>query len=141
MMVRLSNITNLLFLNMLLIILLLISNTTSQATVFPDHYIESDSPYSSSSRYLTSDIKERQIYKCFSCGAAGNVFKFLMDYENIGFMEAVKILAEKANIDISINTKPIKKENVLFDIYRAYFTNETSISDNINYIKNIIYMN
>ena len=56
MMVRLSNITNL-----LLIILLLISNTTSQATVFPDHYIESDSPYSSSSRYLTSDIKERQI--------------------------------------------------------------------------------
>ena len=58
MMVRLSNITNL-----LLIILLLISNTTCQATVFPDHYIESDSPYSSSSRYLTSDIKERQIYK------------------------------------------------------------------------------
>ena len=58
MMVRLSNITKL-----LLIILLLISNTTCQATVFPDHYIESDSPYSSSSRYLTSDIKERQIYK------------------------------------------------------------------------------
>ena len=47
----------------LLLISLLISNTISQLTVYPDHYIETDSPYSSSTLYLTSDIKERQIYK------------------------------------------------------------------------------
>jgi len=47
----------------LLLISLLISNAISQLTVYPDHYIETDSPYSSSTLYLTSDIKERQIYK------------------------------------------------------------------------------
>ena len=34
--------------------------------------------------------KEKQIYTCFSCGATGNVFKFIQDYENISFLEAVK---------------------------------------------------
>ena len=29
--------------------------------------------------------QEKQIYTCFSCGATGNVFKFIMDYENISF--------------------------------------------------------
>ena len=37
---------------------------------------------------------DKQIYKCFSCGATGTVFKFLMDYENISFNEAVKKIAE-----------------------------------------------
>ena len=31
--------------------------------------------------------KEKQIYTCFSCGATGNVFKFIQDYENISFLE------------------------------------------------------
>ena len=47
----------------LLLIYLLISNALCQITVFPEHYVATDSPYSSSSLYLTSDIKERQIYK------------------------------------------------------------------------------
>jgi DNA primase len=34
--------------------------------------------------------KERQIYTCFTCGATGNVFKFIQDYEHISFVEAVK---------------------------------------------------
>ena len=29
---------------------------------------------------------ERQIYTCFSCGATGNVFNFIMDYENVSFL-------------------------------------------------------
>ena len=45
------------------LIFLLISNTLSQISVFPDHFIDTDSPYSSSNLYLSSDIKERQIYK------------------------------------------------------------------------------
>ena len=30
--------------------------------------------------------KERQLFKCFSCGAGGNVFKFVSDYENISYI-------------------------------------------------------
>jgi len=37
----------------------------------------------------------KQIYKCFSCGAVGNVFTFVKDIENVSFLEAVKIVAEK----------------------------------------------
>ena len=47
----------------LLLIILLINNIISQVTVYPEHYLESDSPYSSSTLFLSSDIKERQIYK------------------------------------------------------------------------------
>ena len=36
--------------------------------------------------------EEKQIYKCFSCGASGNVFTFVSEYENVSFIEAVKIL-------------------------------------------------
>ena len=38
--------------------------------------------------------KDKQIYKCFSCGATGNVFNFVMDYENVSFPEALKILSD-----------------------------------------------
>lgn len=42
----------------------------------------------------------KQMYKCFGCGAAGNVFTFLMEYESITFPEAVKQLAERAGISL-----------------------------------------
>ena len=47
----------------LMTILLIIHNLSCKLTVYPEHYISTDSPYSSSTLYLTSDIKERQIYK------------------------------------------------------------------------------
>jgi len=40
----------------------------------------------------------KQIYHCFSCGAGGDVFKFVMDYENLSFKEAIKVLAERAGV-------------------------------------------
>lgn len=40
----------------------------------------------------------RQIYHCFSCGAGGDVFKFVMEYENLTFPEAMKVLADRAGI-------------------------------------------
>ncbi len=42
--------------------------------------------------------RPRQMYYCFSCGAGGDVFKFVMDYENLSFPEAVKVLADRAGI-------------------------------------------
>jgi DNA primase len=40
----------------------------------------------------------RQIYHCFGCGVGGNVFTFIMEYENYTFVEALKLLAERAGI-------------------------------------------
>lgn len=40
----------------------------------------------------------KQMYYCFGCGAGGNVFTFIMEYENQTFPEAVKILANRAGI-------------------------------------------
>lgn len=66
--------------------------------------------------------REKQIYKCFSCRASGNVFKFLMDYENISFLESVKMVADKAGININIGqAKKIvnDKNKVLYDIFEV----------------------
>ena len=40
----------------------------------------------------------KQMYYCFGCGAGGNVFTFLMEYENFTFVEAVKYLADRAGV-------------------------------------------
>jgi len=42
--------------------------------------------------------REKQMYYCFGCGAGGNVFTFLMDYENFSFVEALKFLADRAGV-------------------------------------------
>lgn len=42
----------------------------------------------------------KQMYYCFGCGAGGNVFTFLMEYENFSFVEAVKVLADRAGVDL-----------------------------------------
>ena len=42
---------------------------------------------------------ERQIWHCFGCSSGGDVIGFLMRYENIEFIEALKILAEKVGLD------------------------------------------
>ena len=41
---------------------------------------------------------ERQMYHCFGCGAGGNVYTFIMNYENYSFPEAVRFLADRAGI-------------------------------------------
>ncbi len=41
---------------------------------------------------------ERQMYHCFGCGVGGNVFTFVMEYEKVSFVEAVRTLAERAGI-------------------------------------------
>ena len=44
--------------------------------------------------------QSRQIYHCFSCGAGGDVFKFVMEYENLTFPEALKTLADRAGVEL-----------------------------------------
>ncbi len=63
--------------------------------------------------------REKQIYTCFSCHATGNVYTFLMNYDNIGFREALKYLGDKVGVNVSsIN---IQKKSTKFDkFYEAY---------------------
>ena len=42
----------------------------------------------------------KQMYYCFGCGAGGNVFTFLMQYENYTFAEAMEALAERAGVEL-----------------------------------------
>ena len=44
--------------------------------------------------------RDKQMYYCFGCGAGGNVFTYVMEYENYTFHEAVKYLAERAGIKL-----------------------------------------
>ncbi len=43
---------------------------------------------------------EKQIYHCFGCGAGGNAFTFLMEYDKVSFLEAVRTLAGRAGIPL-----------------------------------------
>ena len=44
--------------------------------------------------------QSKQMYHCFGCGVGGNVYTFIMEYENYSFVEALKFLAEKAGINL-----------------------------------------
>ena len=85
--------------------------------------------------------QNKQIYKCFGCGEGGDVINFVMKIENLDFMEAVKLLAEKNGIEFKTNlTEADKKKmaeiKLMQDIHlqaaRFYFKNLTS-SKNAGY--------
>lgn len=44
--------------------------------------------------------RNRQMYHCFGCGVGGNVFTFVMEYENYSFVEALKMLADRAGVTL-----------------------------------------
>lgn len=46
---------------------------------------------------------EKQIYKCFACGAGGDVINFIKDYQKISYGQALDILAKRSNIDFNFN--------------------------------------
>ena len=62
---------------------------------------------------------EKQIYTCFVCGASGNVFNFVMNYENISFTSAVIKVANLVGINLDI--KQDKKEIVKSNKYDSYY--------------------
>lgn len=86
---------------------------------------------------------DKQIYTCFSCGATGNVFTFIQDYEHISFLEAVKKISLEVGINIGINIETNKKKNDLVEynilnLAQKYFVNNLNSSvglDAIEYLK------
>ena len=64
--------------------------------------------------------RQKQMYYCFGCGAGGNVFNFIMEYENFTFGEALKYLADRAGVELprieysrEIKEKAQEKEELL----------------------------
>ncbi|MBN2461184.1 MAG: DNA primase [Candidatus Cloacimonetes bacterium] len=68
--------------------------------------------------FLVSEKK--QIYKCFGCGKAGNAVSFIMDYEKISFLEAMKKLASRVGINIETTEAAAKKHSRRDLIYKIY---------------------
>ena len=73
---------------------------------------------------------EKQIYTCFSCGATGNVFNFVADYEKISFKEALKKCADMAGIDLDIRVSNQDIKNK--DLYDIYNISQRFYQNNIN---------
>ncbi len=102
-------------------------------------------PFHSDHNPSMSVSREKQIYKCFSCGASGNVFTFIMEYENVDFIEALNFLANKAGIKINKNVLRSKNKDVhgklfeIHDISTKYYQNNLNTSSGIKakkYLKN-----
>ncbi|WP_411683042.1 DNA primase [Clostridium thailandense] len=61
---------------------------------------------------------DKQIYKCFGCGEAGNVITFVMKTKNLTFPEAVKLLADRANIDLELDDENKTQKNNFEKLYK-----------------------
>jgi DNA primase len=60
---------------------------------------------------------ERQTYKCFGCGAYGDIFSFMMEIEGIDFKEALHLLARRAGVEISpAHTQLRSEQKALYDV-------------------------
>lgn len=105
-------------------------------------------PFHNDSNPSLTVSKEKQIYKCFSCNAAGNVFTFVQEYEKIQFMEAVKKVCDLTGQRVEGFEKTIKKnvvskeKQVLFDLlndltnFYSYNLKNNNDKEALNYISN-----
>ncbi|MCE9653961.1 DNA primase [Clostridium celatum] len=88
--------------------------------------------------------QEKQIYKCFGCGEAGNAISFVMKDKNLPFIEAVKYLAGRANIPLEFgkNEKnPVsRKKELLYKVNveaaKFFFSNLMNNKDAKEYFLN-----
>jgi len=75
---------------------------------------------------------DKQIYHCFGCGKGGNVFTFLMEHEKMTFIEAVRFLASKANIEIKEDRRSDYKRELLD---RISFANQAAME----YFRSVLF--
>lgn len=77
-------------------------------------------PFHDDTNPSMSVSRDKQIYKCFSCGASGNVYTFLMNYEHKEFKEVLRDLGKRVGIHVSgvKISKVTTKYDSLYDAYR-----------------------
>ena len=99
-------------------------------------------PFHADTNPSLSVSREKQIYKCFVCGEAGNIYNFLMKYENIDFVEAVSQIAASVGIEFKKNTKAVVDKNKdlyeICDLACKFFQNNLLSHDGIearNYLE------
>ena len=86
--------------------------------------------------------KEKQIYTCFSCGATGNVFTFVSNYEHIGFYDAVRELGNKVGYNLGeakITKNKYAEAYEIYDLACRFYQNSlnTALGKNANeYLEN-----
>ena len=90
-------------------------------------------PFHDDTNPSMSVSRDKQIYKCFSCGASGNVFQFVMEYEHVSFKEALQIIANKVGIElkgIHIDTHVDKNDKLyeIYDLAHKYYQNNMNSS-------------
>ena len=88
-------------------------------------------PFHNDTNPSMSVSREKQIYRCWSCGESGNVFTFLMKYENIDFKEALRYLGDRVGVDtgsVKINKKSTKYDK----LYEAYNLSVKYFQNNLN---------
>ncbi|CAG0907214.1 unnamed protein product, partial [Cyprideis torosa] len=61
--------------------------------------------------------EEKQIFHCFGCHAGGNVYKFLMEYKSISFVEAVQEIAESVGITLNVKDEEVSSAQSELEIY------------------------
>ncbi len=101
-------------------------------------------PFHNDTNPSMSVSREKQIYKCFSCGASGNIFTFVRDYEHVDMRDALEILANKAGVTLSNNTVARKttKYDKFYEIYELankFYQNNINTKEGISakeYLKN-----
>ncbi len=79
-------------------------------------------PFHNDTRPSLSVSQPKQIFKCFACGQAGNVFTFVQEYEKLSFIESVKKLALRVGIQIPEHerTKVVStKRQQLLEVYES----------------------
>jgi DNA primase len=79
--------------------------------------------------------REKQIFTCFSCGATGNVFTFVANYEHIGFYDAVRLLGSRVGYDLG-SAKITKNKNAkyyeIYDLVTKLYQNSLSTAQGKN---------
>lgn len=76
---------------------------------------------------------DRQSWRCFGCGIGGDVFSFIMKYENMEFGEALKVLAEKAGVELKrLQPQEYKAFGLLYELQeeaKKYFIEQLKGAD------------
>lgn len=84
---------------------------------------------------------DRDSYYCFGCGEKGDIFNFVQKYEGVDFLGSLKILAERAGVELTYSSQKnhIDDKTILFQIMEDaahfFFQNLAKNKDVINYLK------